>query len=353
MEDFPGILQNVIDKTFTCNENSRDIFIKHFKRKPEEVKTIYIGVDEKKFDPKKYNREDLLKKFKYGDYIKNKIIISYICRIADQKRPYLFFEVIKKLAEIRDDFVAIVAGDGPMLDGLKRKVKQQKLEKYFVFVGNIKRTERIYAISDLSINTSIKEGLALTSYESLAMGVPVVSSDVGGQKELISEDVGEIVPCIQDEKEIWNFEYSEEEILNYVIAIQKIINNLKFYKSSCRKRILQQFTIDSLIKNMENEFIELAQNPNKEKIENGERLAKNINLSKELISLYLVSCERQYEWLCEEFNEKNIHRLVDRSRNTNKRQFYEHTLEYKLKHPVVVALRKIGIYEDAKRLLRI
>lgn len=344
-------VQNVIDKTFTCNENSRSIFIKHFKRKPEEVKAIYIGVDEKKFDPEKYNREDLLEKFKYGNYLKNKIIISYVCRIADQKRPYLFFEVIKKLAEIRDDFVAIVAGDGPMLDGLKRKVKQQRLEKYFVFVGNIKRTERIYAISDLSINTSIKEGLALTSYESLAMGVPVVSSDVGGQKELITNEVGIIVPCIQDEKEIWNFDYSEEEILNYVVAIQKIINNLKFYKSSCRKRILKKFTIDSLIKNMEKEFIELTKNPNKEKIENGEQLAKNINLSKELISLFLVSCERQYEWLCEEFNEKNIHRLVSRSRN--KKKFYEHTLEYKLKHPVVVALRKIGIYEDAKRLLGI
>ncbi len=126
-------VQNVIDKTFTCNENSRNVFIDHFKRKPEDIKTIYIGVDEKKFDPEKFDKEDLLKKFKYGEELKNKIIISYVCRIADQKRPFLFFEVIKKLAEIRDDFVAIVAGDGPMLEGLKRKVKQHRLEKYFVF----------------------------------------------------------------------------------------------------------------------------------------------------------------------------------------------------------------------------
>ena len=126
-------MQNVIDKTFTCNENSRNVFIEHFKRKPEEVKTVYIGVDEKKFNPEKFDKEDLLKKFKYGEELKNKIIISYICRIADQKRPYLFFEVIKKMTEIRDDFVAIVAGDGPMLEGLKRKVKQHRLEKYFIF----------------------------------------------------------------------------------------------------------------------------------------------------------------------------------------------------------------------------
>lgn len=219
--------------------------------------------------------------------------------------------------------------------------------------GNIKKTERIYAISDLSINTSIKEGLALTSYESLAMGVPVVSSDVGGQKELITEDVGVIVPCLQDEKEIWNFDYSEQEVLNYVVAVQKIINNLKLYKSNCRKRILNQFTIDLMIKNMEKEFMELVQNPNKEKIENGKQLAKNTNLLKELISSYFVSCQKQYEWLCDEFNTKNIHRLPVKNRALKKRRFYEHTLEYKIKHPVVVALRRIGVYEDAKRLLGI
>lgn len=219
--------------------------------------------------------------------------------------------------------------------------------------GNIKKTERIYAISDLSINTSIKEGLALTSYESLAMGVPVVSSDVGGQKELITEDVGVIVPCLQDEKEIWNFDYSEQEVLNYVVAVQKIINNLKLYKSKCRKRILEQFTIGTMIKNMEKEFIELAQNPNKEKIENAKQLAKNKSLLKELISSYFVLCQKQYEWLCDEFNTKNIHRLPMKNRALKKRRFYEHTLEYKIKHPVVVALRRIGVYEDAKRLLGI
>ena len=344
---------SVIDKTFTCNENSRKVLIDSFERKPEEIKTIYVGVDEKKFAPEIFDKKELIKKFKYGDILKNKIIISYVCRIADQKRPYLFFEVIKKLVEIRNDFVAIVAGDGPMLDGLRKRVKKHRLENFFVFVGKAKKIERIYAISDLSINTSIKEGLALTSYESLAMGVPVVSSDVGGQKELITDEVGVIVPCIQDEKEIWNFEYSKEEILNYVVAIQKIINNLKFYKANCRKRILKQFTISLMIKNMEKEFISLVLNPNKEKIENGEQLSKNTNLLKELISSYLVSYKRQYEWLCEEFNDKNIHRLIFRKSAISKRQYYEHTLEYKLKHPIVVALRKIGIYEDAKRLLGI
>ena len=91
----------------------------------------------------------------------------------------------------------------------------------------------------------------------------------------------------------------------------------------------------------------------KEKVKNGEQLAKNMSLIKELISSYFVSCENQYEWLCDEFNTKNIHRLPLKNRALKKRQFYEHTLEYKLKHPIVVTLRKFGVYEDAKKLLGI
>ena len=318
-------VQDVIDKTFTCNENSRNVFLNHFKRKPEEIKTIYIGVDEKKFNPELFNKEELIKKFKYGERFDNRIVISYICSIV------------------------IVAGEGPMLEGLKRKVKEEKMDDFFVFVGNMKKTEKIYAISDLTVNTSIKEGLALTSYESLAMGVPVVSSDVGGQKELITEDVGIIVPCLQNENEIFELNYTEKEISEYVFAIQKVINNINFFKSNCRKRILKQFTIENMIKNIEKEFLEIVKNPNNEKIQSGKELAKNKNILKELISSYFVAERNEYEWLAEEFNKENIHRL--KNKTLQKKKLYEHTLEYKLKHPIVVALRKMGVYEKTKRAL--
>lgn len=344
-------MQNVIDKTFTCNENSRNIFINHFNRNQSEIKTIYIGVDEKKFDPQKFNREKIIERINDKRLSKDKIIISYICRIAEQKRPYLLLEVVKKLAEIRENFVVVIAGEGPLLEEMKRKIKKEKLDDFFVFVGNRKNTEEIYAISDLTLNTSIKEGLALTSYESLAMGVPIVSSDVGGQKELINNEVGVIVPCIQQEREILNYNYTEEEVLNYIVALQEVINNLKYYKSNCRKRILNNFTIDNMIKNMEKEFVDIIQNPNKQKIENGEKLSGNIDVLKELISSFLVSNKLEYEWICEEFNHKNIHISNFKNKALKKKQYYEHTLEYKIKHPIVLALRKVGIYESTKRIL--
>ena len=51
--------ESVIDKTLVCNENSRKILINHFGKKESEVQTVYIGVDEEKFDSKKYNKIEL------------------------------------------------------------------------------------------------------------------------------------------------------------------------------------------------------------------------------------------------------------------------------------------------------
>ena len=43
------------------------------------------------------------------------------------------------------------------------------------------------------------------------MGVPVVSNDVGGQKELINDECGKTIKCRQKEEDIYNCEYNQDE----------------------------------------------------------------------------------------------------------------------------------------------
>lgn len=343
-------ISSIIDKTYVCNKNSEQILIKHFKRNPQDVDTMYIGVDEKIFDSRKFNKTQTLKEL--GIETNKKFIISYICRIAEQKRPYLLLEIIKKLKEKRQDFVFVIAGDGPFLAEMKRKAKNYKIYNDMVFLGNIKNTQKIYAISDITINCSIKEGLALTTYESLAMGVPVVSSDVGGQKELINEKVGVVVPCMQEEKDIFNFNYSLEEIMPYVEGIEKILNNIESYRKETRKRILNGFTIDTMVKNMEEAIEKIVKEPNKEKIQNAKKMEKNIDIMKEMITKYLIESSPDYEWLAKEFNRKNVDRDWKFDKEENKKLYYERTLEYKIKHPFYVILNKLHIYDGLKKIIK-
>lgn len=281
---------SVIDKTLFCNKASEKIMNEYFGVDKKKVGTVYIGVDTDKFNPENYDKEKLRKKYKVDN---NKFVVGLIARIDYQKRPMLLMRVIEETVKRNkiDNLLFVVAGSGPLLSQIKEIAKEKELNDYVKFLGNSKTPDEIYAISDVTLNCSIKEGLALTSYESLSMGVPVVSSDVGGQKELINEDVGVIVDCLQKEEDIHDFNYSKEEINGYVDGIIKIYNNIDEYKDKCRKRILNGFTINNMVENMQKEFDNVLKNHKAEEPDDNE------NIYLELINQYLLNNTKEYQWL--------------------------------------------------------
>lgn len=333
---------SMIDKTLTCNANSEKILVDHFNRKKDEVQTVYIGVDEKQFDPKKYNREALREEYK----IKKEYVIGYICRITEQKRPYLFLRIIEELKNQRDDFEVIVAGNGNMLSEIKSKARSLGLGSIIKFVESVAETQKIYSICDVTLNCSIKEGLALTSYESLSMGVPVVSSDVGGQKELINDEVGAIIPCVQNEEDILEFNYSDEEVNSYVDALNKIIDDLDTYKSKCRNRILNGFTINQMQENMAKLMENVAKNPNKQKIENGKSLSNCIDVTKELITKYLILSEIKYEWEADMYNKEYNYKKA----NYKQKILVEKLWKHKWYRGLIKFLQKTGVIKAIKKV---
>ena len=344
-------IPSILDKTLVCNKNSEDVLVNHFERERDEIKTVYIGVNEKEYDPSKISEEDKKKILEKYDIEKNdRFIISYICRISEQKRPHLLMQIIKKLKENRNDILVVIAGDGYMLEDIKKEAKTYNLTENIRFIGNITNPKEIYAISDLTINCSIKEGLALTSYESLAMGVPVISADVGGQRELINEDVGVIVPCMQKESEIFNFRYKSEEIESYVNAINKVLENLEKYKSKCRDRILNGFTINQMNDNMDNIIQEIYNNPSQEKIENGKGLSNNLSIMKELICLFLEESNEQFRWQCLEYN-KNYYELTEEMGVTKWSKIKEKLWTYPIWRGFIRILQKLGIIKGIKKVL--
>lgn len=292
---------SLIDKTLFCNQSSEKIMHDYFKVPKEQLGTVYIGVDQDRFDPKKYDKIKLKEKY---DVPQDKLIIGFICRIDYQKRPLLLVEIVKKLIQTEKNVLFLIIGDGPLLDKMKSEIKSHQLENYIKFLGKSDCPEEMYAMCDITLNCSIKEGLALTAYESLAMGVPVISSDVGGQKELINDKVGVIVPLLQDENDIYDLKYNEEEVKLYTEAIIKIKNNLVKYQKNARKRVLDGFTIHNMIVHMEEIIDNVVTHPSKRAIQNAKQLTQNMNITKELINYYLLATKEEFSWFCSEYNRK-------------------------------------------------
>ena len=154
-----------------------------------------------------------------------------------------------------------MVGDGSAFEDVKQKIKDENLEEYVHLYGmqDSEQVRKFYKVTDVTLVCSLREGLTLTTYESLAMGVPVVSSDVGGQKELIENDCGAIILPYQRAEEQFDFNYSEEELEEYKIAIENILDNKENvnYKEVCREKIVSRFSIDKMIINLDKEISKL------------------------------------------------------------------------------------------------
>ncbi|RKD34844.1 glycosyltransferase [Lacrimispora algidixylanolytica] len=255
-----GNMQNIIDRTFVCNNGTQQVLERNFGRSLESVETLYIGVDKDKFDASAYSYGAV--KMRHG-IDKYRPLILFPCRIHPQKRPFLMFEIAQKLKKIVPDIAFLVVGDGPLLSELKAKVKQADLVHTIYFAGRQDEMQPYYRDSFATLICSIKEGLALTAYESCSMGVPVITSDVGGQAELIDKTSGIVLPLLQSEGQDYNYSvYDEKEIQQYVKAIDHLLKDKKTYEQmciNCRKRVEADFSTEVMIQKLDGRIQELIQ----------------------------------------------------------------------------------------------
>ena len=219
--------------TYCCNGYTKKELETKFNKK--KVETVYIGTDDDKFNPKNFNKEELKEKYNLP---KDKTIISFIARLSEEKRPTMFVEIAKRINEKDPNTFFVIAGDGPLMSKVKQSVNDN-----FKLLGMVNETEEVYAISDITINCSSLEGLALTSYESLSMSTPVISTDVGGQTELIDDTVGGTVHYNKNASE----EVYNNEINEYVDKTIKAIKNLSKLKKNCRGKIEKGFSYKLMV----------------------------------------------------------------------------------------------------------
>ncbi len=123
--------------------------------------------------------------------IKNSSIhILYVGSLLPVKRVDRLLSVLKSLDDIRVNFVAHIAGDGPLLGKLKDQAAQLGiLNRSVYFLGGVENPADLYRNADIFLLTSEYEGVPNVILEAMASGLPVVSTRVGGISEIIENNV--------------------------------------------------------------------------------------------------------------------------------------------------------------------
>jgi glycosyltransferase involved in cell wall biosynthesis len=141
--------------------------------------------------------------------------ILFLGRLCAQKQPHVFASTMRRLAERNNRFVAWVAGDGPDEAWLREFVNDHRLDRTVRLMGAIpnEQVRSLLVAADVFFLPSEWEGISLAIYEAMACGVPVVSADIGGQRELVTPDCGFLLPRDVADAEAERYAAVLEELL--------------------------------------------------------------------------------------------------------------------------------------------
>jgi len=113
--------------------------------------------------------------------------VVFVGRLEPVKDPMRMVRVVSIIKEKMPDIKVAVVGDGGMKIMVEKKIAEMGLQDNVEMLGYRDDAVDIMAASKVMLMTSMTEGIPMVALEAMAVGVPVVGTNVGGMKEVVNE----------------------------------------------------------------------------------------------------------------------------------------------------------------------
>ena len=165
--------------------------------RPARLTRICNGVDTLRFYPRNEER-NILDDSPFND--PNLIIMGTAGRLQTIKDQITlvqaFSEARRRSVDGLDKLRLIIVGDGPLREKIEREIAAHDLGAYVWLSGERSDVPLLMRSFDFFVLPSRAEGISNVILEAMASGLAVIATDVGGNKELVSEEkTGMIVPA--------------------------------------------------------------------------------------------------------------------------------------------------------------
>jgi len=234
----------------TISDIQRDELVNTHKVVPQnKAKVINLGFDLTKFQT---NQEDKRLNF-VSEYniLNDEVCIGIIGRLTDIKNHDMFFNVIDKVVKQTTKKIRVfVIGGGELEESLKQKalqIEKDNESKIFTFTSWIKDVDVPLARLDVVCLTSHNEGTPVSLIEAQAANVVVMSTNVGGVKDIVEED-----------KTAYVIEgFSEEKYSEKLLELVENENKRKLMSQNGWAYVKDKFHYTRLCENVEKLYLEL------------------------------------------------------------------------------------------------
>ncbi len=171
-------------------------------------------------------------------------------RYDQQKYPELLISVIKELNLIADGkktFMLDILGEGDKFELIKNLVSENNLQKNINQVGAVVNPQDYLINSACYLSTSRWEGHPLSLIESMAVGLPVVTSNVVGNNDIVNDNKNGILYELED------FRQAAKAIFDLSTNYERW-NNLS---NQAREDASEKFSVEKMVKHTENLYVNI------------------------------------------------------------------------------------------------
>jgi glycosyltransferase involved in cell wall biosynthesis len=127
----------------------------------------------------------------------NAKVVIHAARVSAYKNQRLTLATVARLREMLGDVRAIIVGAGPDLEALEREAAQEGYE-WARFLGRRGDVPALLSLADLAVIPSRAEAMPMVLIEAMALGVPVVGTDVGDIRHIVEESGSGIAVPVDD-----------------------------------------------------------------------------------------------------------------------------------------------------------
>jgi len=119
--------------------------------------------------------------------IKTRHVVGMVATFSENKDYKTFIDAAQLVLEKRKDVTFMAIGDGDYFEAIKKRIKPEFLDN-FRFPGKQKRVLNIVNTFDIGVLTTFTEGISNSIMEYMALKKPVITTDCGGNRELVEDE---------------------------------------------------------------------------------------------------------------------------------------------------------------------
>lgn len=124
------------------------------------------------------------------------MVVGTVGRLTPVKGYKYLIKAAEKIVKTRLDTTFVFLGDGELLDELKNITSMFGIEENVKFLGWRQDVTEVMSTFDIFVLPSLNEGMGRVLVEAMALGKPIVASDVGGITDLVVDGKnGFLVPA--------------------------------------------------------------------------------------------------------------------------------------------------------------